>query len=72
MNDKHIEIHRVIGTSWADDSKFERGDLVQAINGQKAHSRSEVFLQLEQAVKHGVAEITVLRANNLITVKLIL
>jgi type II secretory pathway component PulC len=62
-----IQIQQVIGTSWTDATIFQRGDFIQAINGQQMNAVAEVFLVLEKAIPFGRAEVTVLRGSKLLT-----
>jgi type II secretory pathway component PulC len=47
-------------------TKFKRGDLIYAVNGQKMLTRPEIFFAFEKAVKHGAAQVTVLRGNKIV------
>jgi PDZ domain-containing secreted protein len=72
MQYSDIQIQHVIGSSWTDATKFQRGDLIQAIDGKQMNTLEEIFSVLEKTIRVGGAEITVLRAHMLLTYKLTL
>jgi S1-C subfamily serine protease len=70
-HDEHgIPIFDVLGSSLAELANFQRGDLIQAVNGCPVRTQSDVFTQLDKASGTSTVAITVLRNDQMLTLNL--
>ncbi len=65
-----VQIQEVIGSSFAEAAHFRCGDFIHAVDGQTVNAQADVFALFEKAVKNGVAEVSVLRGEALVSLTL--
>lgn len=65
-----VLIHEVIGSTFAELANFKRIDFIKAVDGKVVKSKDEVFEHFSKLTSGGSVNVTVLRDDQTLTLKL--